>query len=70
MSIQTCYFSVACQYLRQNYAEFISYFRCLENSPEITHQMFKGALYIISNERFHFFYKWKDFNKLAPALIK
>ena len=32
--------------------------------------MFKGALYIINGERFHFFYKWSYFKQLAPALIK
>jgi hypothetical protein len=46
-----------------------SLIECLQNSPDVSHQMFKGALYIITGERFGFFYEWETASKLMPALV-
>ena len=42
--------------------------KCLK--PEISHQRFKGALYILSMEKFGFFYSWKYASILMPALVE
>ena len=42
----------------------------LKSDPSITHQMFKGALFIINNERMAFFYDWDNVLKLFPAVIQ
>lgn len=40
---------------------------CLQ--PSAAHEQFKGALYIISNERYSFFYDWGKASQLWPALV-
>jgi len=42
---------------------------CLHNSPEITEEMMKGALYLINQEKYMFFYSWELASKLWPALV-
>lgn len=43
---------------------------CLQDCPNITHQMFKGALYLISNDKLVFFHNWSIAAKIYPALIQ
>ena len=44
---------------------------CLQPSPSITHQQFKGALYVLySDSKLGFFNNWKFLAKLMPALVK
>ena len=42
----------------------------LQSDEEVTHQMFKGALYLIDNETSCFIKDWEDMLQLAPAVIK
>ena len=44
---------------------------CLKPSPNVTHQQFKGALYILySDSKLGFFNNWQFLAKLIPALVK
>ena len=44
---------------------------CLSPLPNITHQQFKGALYILhSDSKLGFFNNWEFLAKLMPALVK
>ena len=44
---------------------------CLQPSPDISHQQFKGALYILySDSKLGFFNNWQFLSKLMPALVK
>ena len=44
---------------------------CLQPSPEVTHQKFKGALYILySDSKLGFFNNWRFLSVLVPALVK
>ena len=43
---------------------------CLRKSPSVTHQMQKGALYILTGERFGFFYEWEFCARLMPVLVE
>ena len=38
--------------------------------PDASHQEFKGALYILSMEKYGFFYSWKYASILFPALVQ
>ena len=42
--------------------------QCLK--PDVPHHQFKGALHVISMEKYGFFYNWKNANILMPALVK
>ena len=39
-------------------------------TPEASHQEFKGAHYILSMEKYGFFYSWKYASILFPALVQ
>lgn len=44
---------------------------CLQPSPDISHQQFKGALYILyTDSKLGFLNNWKFLSKLMPALVK
>ncbi len=43
---------------------------CLRDSPENSHQKFKGALYMMCLETYGFFYSWKYANILMPAIVE
>lgn len=43
---------------------------CLQDSPGISHQQLKGALYLICGEKYGFFYNWDNANKILPALVR
>ena len=43
---------------------------CLRKSPSVSHQMQKGALYILTGERFGFFYEWEFCARLMPVLVE
>jgi hypothetical protein len=42
---------------------------CLQNTPGVTEEMMKGALYLINQEKYMFFYSWDLASQLWPALI-
>ena len=42
--------------------------QCLK--PGVPHHQFKGALHIISMEKYGFFYNWQNANILMPALVQ
>ena len=43
---------------------------CFKEDPKISHQRFKGALYLMSAESRYFLYSWKDLVVLGPALVR
>ena len=42
---------------------------CLQDSPSVSHEMMKGALYVLNSEKHMFFYSWEAASKLWPALV-
>ncbi len=44
--------------------------RCLEDSPSVSHQTFKGALYVLTGEPRCFVYSWSDAASLFPAVVR
>jgi len=42
---------------------------CLKESPNVSHEMMKGALYVLNSEKHMFFYSWEAASKLWPALV-
>ncbi len=44
--------------------------RCLENTSSVSHQAFKGALYVLTGEARCFVYSWSDAAVVFPAVIR